>query len=182
MFTRNDALDEHLHRVHGWPSAKRSAHNQEGGAAKRQKVANDPSKYYDIEKNGERKIEKFRTTALYYKVNIKEIEVEGLQHILKTLKHIFQSILDTITETIPDTDSVRMSIDNPELDFPITLKFMRRSELTVERILSEIERVLQSFQQFVVDETFRIDIVHVQKPYEMGHGCLHNCPSPSETL
>lgn len=70
---------------------------------------------------------------------------------------------------IPDTDKVRVSIDNPELDFPITLSFMRRRELTVDKILSEIERVLQSYQQFVVDETFIIDIVHVQSPYGKGH-------------
>lgn len=62
-----------------------------------------------------------------------------------------------------------MSIDNPELDFPITLGFMRRKELIVEKILSEIERVLQSYQQFVVDEAFRIDIVRVQTPNGKGH-------------
>ena len=64
---------------------------------------------------------------------------------------------------------VRLSIDNPELELPITLECMRRSELTVEKLLSEIERVLQSYQQFVVNEAFRIDIVHVQNPHEKGH-------------
>lgn len=48
------------------------------------------------------------------------------------------------------------------------MNFARR-ELTVEKILSEIERVLQSYQQFVIDKAFRIDIVHVQNPYGKGH-------------
>jgi len=70
---------------------------------------------------------------------------------------------------IPDMDLVRLFIDNQELDFPITLQFMQRRELTVDNILSEIERVLQSYQQFVVDETFNIDLVHVQNPHGKGH-------------
>ncbi|WAR09982.1 ZN358-like protein [Mya arenaria] len=170
VFAREDALNEHLHQEHGWPRAKRALDSQEGGgAAKRQRLEEDPSAFYDIEKTGERKIEKFRTTASYYKVNIKDLEVDGLPNILKTLKTVFQSILDDITQLIPDTDLVRISIDNPELDFPITLEFMPRHQLTVDRVLSEIERVLQSYQQFVVDETFNIDIVHVQNPYGKGN-------------
>ena len=38
---------------------------------------------------------------------------------------------------------------------------MRQSALTADRILSEIERVLQSYEQFVLDETFGIEFVHV---------------------
>lgn len=95
---------------------------------------------------GEKKIEKFRATATYYNVSINNMEVEGLANILKTLKQIFHSILLDITQMIPDSDLVRISIDNPELDFPITLEFIPRHELTVDRILSEIERVLQSYQ------------------------------------
>ena len=38
---------------------------------------------------------------------------------------------------------------------------MKRSALTVDRILSEIERVLQSIEQFVLDETLGIEIVDV---------------------
>lgn len=36
------------------------------------------------------------------------------------------------------------------------------------RALSEIESVLQSYQQYVVDETFHVDIVHVQNPHGKG--------------
>ncbi|WAR06288.1 hypothetical protein MAR_021657 [Mya arenaria] len=168
--TRDDALDELLHHEHSWSKTKRSSDSQEGGgAAKRQKLEDSTASFYDIEKVGVNKIEQFRTTAIYYKVNVKNLEIQELPSILKTLKTIFQSILEHITEMIMDTDLVRISIDNPELDFPITLEFMPRRELTVEEILSEIEDVLQSYQQFVLDETFRIDIVHVKAPYGKGH-------------
>ncbi|WAR17772.1 ZN468-like protein, partial [Mya arenaria] len=167
VFRREDALNEHLRQEHGWTGGAERQHTDQegGGAAKRRKLdEEDPKTFYNIEKVAERKIEKFKTMATYYKVFMKDLEVEGLSNILKTLKQMFRSILDTITEDIPETDLVRISIDNPELDFPITLEFMRRGELTVDKILSQIERVLQSYQQFVVDEAFRIDIVHVQNP------------------
>lgn len=69
---------------------------------------------------------------------------------------------------IPSTDLVRVSIDNPELDFPITLEFMPGRQLTVDKLLSEIERILQSYQQFVADESFRKDMLHVQAPHGKG--------------
>lgn len=39
VFSREDAFNEHMHKEHGWPRAKRPAATQKGGvAAKRQKV------------------------------------------------------------------------------------------------------------------------------------------------
>ena len=67
---------------------------------------------------------------------------------------------------------IRLSIDNPELDYPILLPFIRRWALTVERILGEIECVLQSYEQFVIVETFGIDLVHVHAV--SGSGCKSN--------
>lgn len=46
---------------------------------------------------------------------------------------------------------------------------MERSEMTVDRILSEIERVLQSYEQFVVDKTFGIEFMHVQSSSGTGY-------------
>ena len=82
---------------------------------------------------------------------------------------MFQSILDKMTEQGEPDDCNRISMDNPELDFPIVLPFMRRSALTVDRLLSEIERVLQSYEQCVLDETFGIALVHVHIPQGSGN-------------
>ncbi|NYT28708.1 MAG: hypothetical protein H0A76_13180 [Candidatus Thiodubiliella endoseptemdiera] len=58
-------------------------------------------------------------------------------------------------------DLIRMSISCPELDFPITIPFMKVSQLSTETLLKEIERVLQSYEQFVLDSSLEIDITHV---------------------
>ena len=172
VFTRKDALDDHLHIKHGWSAAaKRPAESQEGaGMSKRPKLENlDPASLYTIKKVSDRKIEKFKTTATYYKILVKDFEIREIPNILKVLKRLFHSILENITQDIPSTDLVRVTMDNPQLDFPIVLPFMRRPELTVNRLLSEIERVLQSYEQFVLDETFGMELVHVQAPYGSGY-------------
>ena len=170
VFTRIDALDHHLHRVHGWEAPTHQASNQEGGGVpKRQKVdERESSSLYTIKTVSERKIEKFKTTATYYKISVNDIEERELSNILKILRKLFQSILDNVTQHIPSTDLVRLSIDNSQLDFPIILPFMRRTDLTVNRVLSEIERVLQSYQEFVLDETFGMELVHVHMPSGSG--------------
>jgi len=54
------------------------------------------------------------------------------------------------------SDIVRFSIQCPELDFPITIPFVKVSQMNADRLLSEIERVLQSYEQFVLDETWTL--------------------------
>jgi len=146
------------------------AEDQEGGGpVKRRRVQENPNDFYTIRDISEKHIEKFKNTATYYKIDIQDLEVRDLPIILKTLKAIFQSILDRVTANIPSTDLVRVTMDNPQLDFPILLPFMRRSELTVDRLLQEIERVLQSYEQFVVDETFGMELVHVNTVSGSGY-------------
>lgn len=82
---------------------------------------------------------------------------------------MFQEIVNRISNNIAPNDLVRLSMDNPELDFQIVLPFMRRSDMTVDRILSKIKRVLQSYEQFVVDETFNMELVHVHMPSGSGY-------------
>lgn len=82
-----DTLNEHLHQQHGWGARKRSY------AARRQKLENSLSQYITLEQIGERKIEKFKTTASYYKVSNQDIEIEGIPAIFKTLKSIFRLFL-----------------------------------------------------------------------------------------
>ena len=118
--------------------------------------------FYNIHKVNETNMEKFKTKATYYKITLRELEVKNVEDVLKTFKILFISIVENITSTIAASDLVRLSIDNPELDFPITLSFMKMSALTVDKILSEIKRVLQCYKQFVLNETLGKEVFHVQ--------------------
>ena len=83
---------------------------------------------------------------------------------MKSLRLLFQSVIRNITEFMEPSDLVRMSVQCPELDFPISLPFMKLSQLNAERFLSEIERVLQSYEQFVLDETLEIEMINASLP------------------
>ena len=163
VFNRLDALEEHISHKHVQTGAGKRPVKDENELIlrKRQKLQSSPQDFYKIEKLHEKKIEKFKTSATYYKIYFSDLEETELVNILEKLKRMFQSILQNITEDIAAGDLVRVSMDNPQLDFPIVLPFMKRSALTVDRLLSEIERVLQSYEQFVLDETLTIELVHV---------------------
>ena len=51
-----------------------------------------------------------------------------------------------------------------DLDFPIRLPFMHMNQLTSELLLAEIERVLQSNEQFMMDHCVQLNISHVSLP------------------
>ena len=51
---------------------------------------------------------------------------------------------DDFTEFADENDFIRIALETPELDYPIQLPLMKKAELNVDYLLSEVERVLQS--------------------------------------
>ena len=84
------------------------------------------------------------------------LEVSDLPKILKTLKLLFNSLIKDLTEFMNSDDLVRMAVQCPELDFPIIIPFIKVAQLSSETILREIERVLQSYEQFVLVSSHEI--------------------------
>ena len=82
------------------------------------------------------------------------------------LHEIFESLLNTVTEGIPVNDQVRFVLQSPLLEYPISLPFMSRQRLTTERVLAEIERVIQSNHEFRLNDSVNVNLIHV----EMLHG------------
>ena len=63
-----------------------------------------------------------------------------------------------------EKDLVQVTLECPDLDFPIRLPFMQMNQLTSELLLAEIERVLQSNEQFVLDHCVQLNTTHVSLP------------------
>ena len=80
-------------------------------------ILRDSESLYNIEQVSERKIDKFNITASYYKVAVKDFGVQGIPKILKTFKKLFESIINRIPSDIPPNDLIRLTMDNPELDY-----------------------------------------------------------------
>ncbi|XP_070549498.1 uncharacterized protein [Ptychodera flava] len=87
---------------------------------------------------------------------------------MSVLQDVFQSILDRLTNGIPERDRVRITPESPSLPYQIWLPFSPVQELTVNRVLGEIERVLQSYEEFTPDENIYINFIHVHMPQWVG--------------
>ena len=169
LFGRKDNLQRHVDQHHNryGGGANRPAsidENEEPMRKKRITAESNPENYYTLRVTKEQCIPKFNTTALHYKVDVKNLDVRDLPDIVKTFKVLFQSIISNITEFMQPNDLVRISVQCPGLDFPMALRFVKSKDLTAERLLTEIERVLQSYEEFVLDETLEIELVHLSLP------------------
>ncbi len=109
-------------------------------------------------------IKKFGTTATSYNVQFKELEVVDVPDILKTLKQLFGAIIEDVTLNAKPNDMMRIAIECPTLDYPIVIPFVQVQHITADRVLSEIERVIQSNEDFVLDEELKLEITHVNMP------------------
>ena len=83
---------------------------------------------------------------------------------MSTLNNAFQQLFDRLTSDMAPTDQVRLIMNSQQLDRPISLPFMQRDRLTPERFLAAVERVVQSNQQFTLDDPVSVNVVHVEMP------------------
>ena len=125
--------------------------------------------YYHLESRKKYHSKKFGMTATDHKVRFNNVldDFDLLESYESTLK-IFHHLLEEVTEGMAPNDKVRFILRSEQLETPISLPFMTVEELTTERVFSQIERVIQSNQEFRLNDTVTIDINHVKTPEGRG--------------
>ena len=131
--------------------------------------------HYSLTKTSRRHTEKFETTGVDYLLKVNNLNVRGLSHVLKTLDGLLTSILSDMTAGIADRDQIRFVMHSPQLNNPISLPFMPLKELTPRRLMFEIERVLQSHEEFVLGDDIHINLIHVKMPSGSGNENRKRC-------
>ena len=111
------------------------------------------------------KEKKFNTTGMDYTLQftVRFAHLE-LFEFHDRLHKIFESLLNATTKDIPAHDQVRFVLRLPQLEYPISLPFLPLSRLTTERVLAEIERVIQSNREFQLNDSVQVNLVHVEMP------------------
>ena len=89
---------------------------------------------------------------------------------------IFHHLLNDVTWDMNPKDQVRFILRSEQLDTPISIPFLPVERLTTEKVFSQIERVIQSNQDFRLNNTVTVDIIHVVAPEGRGNPEL-NVPS-----
>lgn len=164
VFSRLYTLNRHKERAHqvGEGLKRPVSDTETSQVAKRIKKNDDPGQFYTIQKVKEQRMEKFSTVAFTYKVHFKDLEVT--EDILSTLKQLFIALFKELTSDAKSEDLVRLTVQSPSLDYPIIIPFLRIPELTADRFMAEIERVLQSNEDFVIDSGLIIEVTLVDMP------------------
>ena len=131
------------------------------------KQGDDDERYFSvIDKISEVKIKKFKTTALKYVVKLTNtLASVDIPQAYEHVYNMIESLLNTVFSGVAQRDQVRLVIKSPHLKNPISLPFMERSRLTPERVLTEVEKVIQSNEDFRLDESVEIDFLHVNMPH-----------------
>ena len=143
--------------------------SQYGGAnASDTDTSESVESFYTISGVRQVKSKKFRTTAMNYSVKFNDLEDLDLVQESLNVRIIFDQLLGDVTSGMEESDLVRFVLRTEQLDKPISLPFMSVSRLTPERVFSQIERVVQSHQEFRLDESVIVDIVHVEMPQGSG--------------
>ena len=108
-------------------------------------------------------------TATDHKVRFNNVlgDFDLLESYESTMR-IFHHLLEDVTEGMAPNDQVRFILRSEQLETPISLPFMTVEDLTTERVFAQIERVIQSNQEFRLNDTVIIDINHVETPEGSG--------------
>ncbi|GIY54862.1 uncharacterized protein CDAR_248771 [Caerostris darwini] len=78
-----------------------------------------------------------------------------LDTIIGAVRQLFLTIIERATETLAPTDLIRFYIQDDHPDPPISTTIMPVSDLTIEKILTEILKVLQSKKSIQLDSVLR---------------------------
>ena len=120
---------------------------------------------YVIENVKEVNINKFKTKGTNYSLRFNNIMADlEIKDVHERLHEVFQHILDDTVGGIPSRDQVQMIIHSTQLEYPIAFPLKPAQALTTERILSEVERVVQSNQDFRLNDTVDVNVIHVSMP------------------
>ena len=125
--------------------------------------------YYQLESRRKYYSKKFGMTATDHRVRFNNVLADrDLLESYETTHKIFHHLLEDVKEGMAPNDQVRFILRSEQLETPISLPFMPVERLTTERVYSELERVIQSNQEFRLNDTVTIDLNHVVAPTGSG--------------
>ena len=125
--------------------------------------------YYQMESRRKYYSKKFGMTATDHRVRFNNVLADrDLLENYETSHKIIYHLLEDVKEGMAPNDQVRFILRSEQLETPISLPFMSVERLTTERVYSELERVIQSNQEFRLNDTVTIDLNHVVAPAGSG--------------
>ena len=125
--------------------------------------------YYQIKPVRKHHSKKFNMTAKNYGVRFNNVldDVDLLESRKRTYG-IFDHLIKDVGEDMNPNDQVRFILSSNQLQTPIVIPFCSLEELTTEKVLSHVEKVIQSNEEFRLNNTVNIDVIRVEMPQGSG--------------
>ena len=125
--------------------------------------------YYQLESRTKYHSKKFGVTATSHRVRFNNVLADlDLLESYRTTHKIIHHLLEDVTEGMAPNDQVRFILRSEQLETPISLPFMSVERLTAEQVFAALERVIQSNEEFRLNDTVTIDINHAKLPQGSG--------------
>ena len=166
MYGNDDDHDFEINEVQtGRGQKRKNKSDQESESEDEQSEDEQGQYYYQLETRRKYHSKKFGMTATDHRVRFNNVLADRdlLESYQSSLK-IFHHLLEEVKEGMAPNDQVRFILRSEQLETPISLPFMPVERLTAERVYSELERVIQSNQEFRLNDTVTIDLNHVVAP------------------
>ena len=147
-------------------------HEQTGRGEKRKAENQNEEQeqdYYQIKPVRDHHSQKFNMTAKNYGVHFNnQLNDVNLLESRNRTYGIFDHLIKDVTKGMNPTDQVRFVLSSNQLQTPIALPFCSLEELTTEKVLSQVEKVVQSNEEFRLNTTVNIDVIRVEMPRGSG--------------
>ena len=79
------------------------------------------------------------------------------------VRQIFDILIDRTTENLKPSDLIGVCKQSEHLDRPTSTCLVKVEELTIEKILSVVTKVLQSNEEKRLDREFLIDVITMRR-------------------
>lgn len=96
--------------------------------------------------------------------------------VVGAVRRLFEIIIERCTDNLNPRDLIRICIQSEGLDKPASTCIMQVSELTVEKILSVIMKILQSKDEIKLDSGFTVDVITIRLDVGGAHTKVVNIP------
>ena len=102
---------------------------------------------YNIDRVSSTHSRKFNTRAERYLINVERMPAQlDIPQALGYLRNLLDDIVRTVLRDVDQRDFVRLVITSPDglLQTPISIPFVRRDNLSIDRIMDYVEKIVQS--------------------------------------
>ena len=139
----------------------------------------DPSTFYQITRRPKRR-NSLHAVSCDFEVSFGGIETQ-IDKVKDILNHLKNFLIEELNRENESTNHrIRLVLNAPSLSYPFHIPFQEAADFSIDFVLNEIERVLNSNEGFDISSDMKVNVLSVSLPAMGGYkiGGIHNRTIP----